>query len=199
MNELTQSLGIVAAAKSVGVSLIASLSVVAQITIVVLIIGTIAWFASPAARRALASPAATLQSSGVWIAWGVAVVATLSSLWLSEHEHFVPCHLCSIQRFWMYPLVVILAGVAVRKTRWATWAAIVPAAIGLGVSIRHVWVEGHPESDTCAIGGTPCSFKWVDEFGYVTIPVMAGTAFLLIVVLLALAGAGQRGGEARTR
>lgn len=199
MNELTQGLGVVAAAKSIGVSLISSLAVVAQITIVLLIVATIAWFASSSARRTLASPAAAIQAHGGWIAWGVAVVATLSSLWLSEHEHFVPCHLCSIQRFWMYPLILILAGVAVRRTRWATWSAIVPAAIGLGVSIRHVWVEGHPESDTCAIGGTPCSFKWVDEFGYVTIPVMAGTAFLLIVVLLALTGAGQRGGGAAAK
>ena len=198
MNELTQSLGVVAAAKGAGVSLIASLAVVAQITIVVLIIGAIAWVASPGARRALASPVGLLHRYGVWLAWGVAVVATLASLWLSEAKHFIPCHLCSIQRFWMYPLVLILAGVAVRKTRWATWAAIVPAAIGLGVSIRHVWVEAHPESDTCASGGAPCSFKWVDEFGYVTIPMMAGTAFLLIIVLLAVAGTGQRGGGAPT-
>jgi hypothetical protein len=29
--------------------------------------------------------------------------------------------------------------------------------------------------------------KWVDEFGYVTIPTLAGTAFALLIVVLSLA------------
>ncbi len=193
MHELTHTFELGATVgKGVGVPLIAAVAVVAQIAVLALVVGAIVWLARPSARQALAGPAQTIRASGVWIAWFVAVVATSCSLWLSEHKKFVPCHLCSIQRFWMYPLVLILAGVAVLRTRWATWAAIVPAFVGLCVSIRHLWIESHPESDTCAIGGTPCSFKWVDEFGYITIPMMAGTAFLLIVVLLALAGFGQR-------
>jgi hypothetical protein len=33
----------------------------------------------------------------------------------------------------------------------------------------------------------PCSFKWVEELGYLTIPGMALSGFLAILVLLAVA------------
>ena len=35
--------------------------------------------------------------------------------------------------------------------------------------------------------------KWIDEFGYMTIPTLALTAFLLLIAFLSLAAAG--GGE----
>jgi hypothetical protein len=45
------------------------------------------------------------------LAWVVATVTTLGSLYFSEIADFVPCKLCWYQRICMYPLVVIL-GVA---------------------------------------------------------------------------------------
>ena len=44
------------------------------------------------------------------------------------------------------------------------------------------------ETSSCEIsapGG--CAVRWVDQFGYVTIPTLAGTAFALLVVVLSLA------------
>jgi hypothetical protein len=37
-----------------------------------------------------------------------------------------------------------------------------------------------------------CATKWIDEFGYVTIPTLALTAFALLTAFLPLAAAGVR-------
>jgi hypothetical protein len=54
----------------------------------------------------------------------------------------------------------------------------------------HLYIEANPsaESESCKIGA-PCSVKWIEEFGYVTIPTLAATGFALAGVLLALAAA----------
>jgi len=175
-----------------GISLLAALTVLAQIVVVVLLVALLVAAVSPRARRGMAGFFATLGGSGVWLAWATAMVATLGSLFLSEVADYVPCHLCWWQRYFMYPLVVVLIVVALMRRWWLTLAAILIPAIGLGISIRHIWVEANPTAASAQCRrGIPCSFKWVDEFGYVTIPVMAASAFTLIIVLLAIVGVRQ--------
>lgn len=183
---------VAAASTPIDISFIAAISVLAQLTIAAIIVGTVVWWLVPSARPALTPPASTLRRYGVWIAWGVAAFSMAASLWLSEHHGFDPCHLCDLQRFFMYPLVLILPAVALLRARWVTLLALIYPLSGLFWSIRHVYIEVNPsaESQTCRIG-ISCSFKWVDEFGYITIPLMAGTAFLLIIVLLGLAASAQ--------
>ena len=36
-----------------------------------------------------------------------------------------------------------------------------------------------------------CATKWIDKFGYVTIPTLALTAFVLLIELLGLAASGD--------
>jgi hypothetical protein len=49
-------------------------------------------------------------------------------------------------------------------------------------------IEANPERESAACRlGAPCSTKWIDEFGYVTIPMLALTAFAAIATLLVLA------------
>jgi hypothetical protein len=36
-----------------------------------------------------------------------------------------------------------------------------------------------------------CAVKWINEFGYVTIPTLALTGFVLLIAFLALAAAGE--------
>ena len=117
------------------------------------------------------------------LAWAVAGVATLGSLYLSEVAGFVPCVLCWIQRGFMYPLVAALAFRRIRRSPLLSWWALA----GAGVSIYHYAIEHIPslaESDFCD-PTVPCSFIWVEEFGFVTIPFMALCGFLVIATLLA--------------
>jgi len=130
----------------------------------------------------------TIQDSGLWLAFAVALVATAGSLFFSEVAHFVPCKLCWLQRVSMYPLVV-LALPAIRGDRRAAQYLLPLPVAGFVISLWHILVERGLISDaqSCAIsapGG--CTTRWIEEFGYITIPTLAATAFALTALLLAV-------------
>lgn len=117
-------------------------------------------------------------------ATAIATVATLGSLAMSEIAGYVPCTLCWYQRIAMYPLVIVLAVAAVRRDP-EVWRTVVPiAAIGTLIASWHVAIERRP-----ALGGAtcdpaaPCAIRWVEEFGLLTLPMMAGIGFVAIAVL----------------
>lgn len=117
---------------------------------------------------------------------GVAVAATTSSLYYSEAVGFTPCEFCWFQRVIMYPLAVILVTAIVTRTRIGAQFVVVLAAIGLGLSIYHFQLQLFPsQGEVCGGGGesVPCSGKYLEEFGFITIPFMAGCGFLTILLL----------------
>ncbi len=125
-------------------------------------------------------------SGGVWLAWIVAAVATAGSLVYSEVIHFVPCRLCWFQRIAMYPMAVILLVGAIRREVVVRYYALPLALGGALISIWHYLTQTFPSLE----GGScdpinPCSAKYVDVFGFVSIPFMAGTGFIVISILLA--------------
>lgn len=119
-----------------------------------------------------------------WAA-GVALVATLGSLYLSDVVGFVPCSLCWYQRIAMYPLWVIL-GVAFWRNEPAVWAYALPLPlIGVAISAYHVMVQYRPNLEVAACtGGIPCSARYLLVYGFVSIPVMAAGAFLFVAACL---------------
>jgi disulfide bond formation protein DsbB len=136
----------------------------------------------------------SLQGSELWLAFVVASVATGGSLYFSEVEHFTPCKLCWFQRIAMYPLV-LLALPAVRDDRRAAQYFLPLPVVGFGIAVWHILVERGVVEDTqsCQIsapGG--CATKWIEEFGYVTIPTLSATAFALIGIMLALRATARR-------
>lgn len=130
----------------------------------------------------------SLGSGAVWLAWLVALVATVGSLIYSEVIGFQPCRLCWFQRIAMYPMAVILLVGAIRRDVTVKFYALPLALVGLGISIWHYLIQTFPslsESAACD-PSVPCSAKYVDIFGFVSIPFMAGAGFTLISVLLLL-------------
>jgi disulfide bond formation protein DsbB len=129
----------------------------------------------------------------LWLAFAVTALATGGSLFFSEIAHFVPCELCWYQRICLYPLSILtLLAALANDHRVARYLLPLPL-IGSGISVYHLLVEHGVVSETqaCRIsapGG--CAVKWVDEFGYVTIPALALTGFALAFAFLALAAAG---------
>jgi disulfide bond formation protein DsbB len=135
------------------------------------------------------SPFEFLRGTTMWLTGTVALVATLGSLYLSEIVHLIPCKLCWYQRIAMYPIALIALLAAWRKDASARLYIVALAAIGGGIAIWHRAMQQWPSLDSgaCAAVGPPCSAPYIKEFGFVTIPYMALSAFLLI---LALAWAG---------
>jgi disulfide bond formation protein DsbB len=168
---------------------LAAAAVVVQVLLVIFLVVAIAAIWSRGARRLLAEVRDSMLGGEVWIAWGFALIATLGSLFFSEVSQFIPCRLCWFQRIGMYPLAAILLIAAIRRdTRGAALYGLPLAIFGSIVAIYHIYIEYNPEAETagCKIGA-PCSTKWIEKLGYITIPVLALTAFLAIIALLSLA------------
>lgn len=132
-----------------------------------------------------------LRTQGLALIALVAAVATAGSLYLSEGGHLVPCRLCWYQRTMMYPLAVILIIAAIRKD-WAIRPyGIALSLVGATVSTWHVLIEWNPnlEGSGSCDPTNPCSALPLNRyFHYISIPTMAGSAFLLIATVLWLAG-----------
>jgi disulfide bond formation protein DsbB len=88
----------------------------------------------------------------------------------------------------MYPLSILtLFAAAHGDYKLARYLLPLPV-VGAGVSIFHLLVENHVVATPqgCQIGAG-CTVKWIDYFGYMTIPTLALTAFVLLIAFLALA------------
>ena len=172
------------------VSALAVLGVVGQVLVAILIvIGLAALFG---ARAPLTWLRHAVWGYELWIAFVIAALATGGSLFLSEVAGFVPCELCWYQRICMYPLSILTLFAAYHADyRLARYLLPFPV-VGAGVSIFHLLVENHAIATPsgCQIGAG-CTVKWINYFGYMTIPTLALTAFLLLIGFLALAAAGE--------
>jgi disulfide bond formation protein DsbB len=147
-------------------------------------------------RRPLRSIREAIWGYELWLACVVAAVATGGSLFFSEIAHFVPCELCWFQRICMYPLsIVTLLAALANDHRVARYLLPLPV-VGAGVSVYHLLVENGvvKQTQACLLsapGG--CAVKWIDEFGYMTIPTLALTGFVLLAELLLLAATDTSG------
>lgn len=121
------------------------------------------------------------------IALGIATIATVGSLFFSEVMGMDPCPLCWWQRIFMYPLVLLL-GTATFLDRYDVRDYVIPLSlIGGGIGVYHYLLQQIDEMQAvgCAVdGGTPCDMILVEGHGYITIPLMALTAFTAIFLLM---------------
>jgi disulfide bond formation protein DsbB len=125
----------------------------------------------------------------------VALVATLGSLYLSEVAHFEPCRLCWYQRIAMYPLALLLGVAVVRRDQGVRPYALALALVGLPISAFHYLVERFPALEASGCDpANPCSIVWVWRFHYISIPLMAASAFALIAALLLVVPASSPAG-----
>ena len=89
----------------------------------------------------------------------------------------------------MYPLVFIL-GTAIYKKLKDVWQYVLPLSICGGlIAIYHYYLQVNPEAlAPCSTTGisVSCSERFITYFGYITIPWMAFSAFVLITLFMLL-------------
>lgn len=122
------------------------------------------------------------------LAWIVAAVTMAGSLYYSKVQGYVPCELCWYQRIVLYPFAVILAIAAWRRDSSIRIYAIPVLCIGVVISVYHSWIQWFPPASGTSFctTDTPCTLKYVDEFGFVTLPFMALSAMAVIIALLSI-------------
>ena len=125
------------------------------------------------------------QRIALVIALIAAWTATLGSLYFSEVLKFIPCSLCWYQRILMYPLAIILLIGLIRRDRGVFFYVLPFSVLGIFVSSYHYLLQKtdlFTHSVVCD-AGIPCTTIWINLFGFVTIPFMALTAFLIITIM----------------
>ena len=130
--------------------------------------------------------AVQLQPVMLPLALAIATVSTAGSLYYSEVAGHVPCEMCWYQRICMYALVPVLVVALVRRDRRGGWYGLPLALAGLGLSIYHYQLQVFPGQGSTCDASAPCTYQWVDSFGFVSIPFMAGSGFVGVAGLLLL-------------
>ena len=114
----------------------------------------------------------------------VAVGATFGSLYFSEIRNFVPCDYCWYQRIAMYPLAIILLIATIRRDKNIIPYALTLSLSGMVLSVYHYQLQLFPEqSSSCGLDAS-CTYRWIEVFGFVTIPLLALTSFAFISMIL---------------
>lgn len=114
-------------------------------------------------------------------------VATFGSLYLSEIALFNPCKYCWFQRIFMYPLVVLTLMALIKKDLRRIYDYILGLSIiGTLIAAYHYFLQFGPlPPKPCSVVGyysESCSEKLFVQFGYVTIPMMALSVFLVVTL-----------------
>ncbi|MDH4162894.1 MAG: disulfide oxidoreductase [Nitrospirota bacterium] len=124
----------------------------------------------------------------LFLCWIVASVATLGSLFFSEVMGFAPCVLCWYQRICIYPLVLIF-GVGLFSFDAGVVKYSLPLAItGWCIALYHTLLyQGViPKSIQPCSEGVPCTEKYIELLGFLSIPLLSFLAFTAIIALLYL-------------
>lgn len=118
----------------------------------------------------------------------IALGAVMMSLFYSEIIGYPPCELCWIQRIFLYPQLVLFSVKLFKKENNIVDSSLTFAIIGALISFYHIYVEnGGTIGPTCADpanGGISCAVRYVYEFNYIGIPMMALTMSIFIIVIL---------------
>jgi disulfide bond formation protein DsbB len=132
------------------------------------------------------APRLTGRFTLFYVAFLQALVATAGSLYFSEVMKFPPCNLCWYQRIAMYPLVVILGVGIWRRDPNMRWYALPLSLIGLAISLYHNAMTYNfiPAGACAAEGAVSCIIRWINWGGFITIPLLAFVAFVVISVCL---------------
>ena len=109
--------------------------------------------------------------------------AMAGSLYFSEVAHYVPCTLCWYQRIAMYSLAAVALTATIRREAPRPYFVML-AAVGAPISGYHWLLERFPDLDTGACSATlPCTLVWFEEFGFVTLPLMALSGFVAVLAI----------------
>ncbi len=128
----------------------------------------------------------TIKPISLEMAAAIATTSMLGSLYMSEIANFTPCRLCWVQRYFMYPAAILLIIAVVTKRHTLKWVAFGLSAIGLPVSLYHRYDQASGHGGTFCDVDNPCSVRWVNEFGFITIPTMAAIGFVGVLTLILL-------------
>lgn len=122
-----------------------------------------------------------------YFAWIISMSAMLGSLYYSDIKGFAPCILCWYQRIAIYALSVIIpVGIYRKDDSHMPFYVLALSIGGMLISIFHnlLYYGIIPERVAPCVNGISCTTKYVEYFGFISIPLLSLMAFALIIVLM---------------
>lgn len=163
-------------------SIFTTLTVIAQILIISLVI---IFFSK---RKTPSSPLfAFIAKNGILLALVAASLSMIGSLIYSDILGYEPCKFCWIQRIAMYPQVVLLAIALFKRDYKFSVYSIWLSSIGALLALNHYILQltGTSILPCSAVGySASCSKVFVLRLGYITIPLMAFSAFAIMILAM---------------
>ena len=125
-----------------------------------------------------------IEKNAMYFIIAQVVVALLGSLYFSDVQGFEPCVLCWYQRIFMYSLLPIIIISMVRKDNKIYQFTLPMAIMGISISTYHnLLYTGIIKNEDFCSRGISCTSKYIEYFGFVTIPFLAFTGFAVIIIL----------------
>ena len=128
----------------------------------------------------------------LYLAWVIALGATLASLYYSEIKRFPPCQLCWYQRICLFPLVFILGIASYREERKIAFYLYPQVALGLVLAVIHLLYPYWNPWGSALCGTTSC-YEPSYTFLQIPLPFWSVIAFLAIGLLLKFGSQEERG------
>ncbi len=129
-----------------------------------------------------------IKRHGLLSVFFISLVATICSMVYSNVVGYPPCDLCWYQRIFMYPTVFMTFYALVKRQSLASIRPhlILLTVIGGIISIVHniIYYVGYNPLPCSATAS--CTARYVFEFGFATIPLMAFMSFALVFTVLML-------------
>jgi disulfide bond formation protein DsbB len=124
----------------------------------------------------------------LFLCWLLVTISTLGSLFFSYVVGFAPCVLCWYQRIFLFPLVILLAMGLFPFDKSVIKYALPLAIAGWLTALYHNLLYSGiiPESIQPCSQGVSCTEKYIDLFGFITIPMLSLLSFSTIISLLIL-------------
>lgn len=158
------------------------LTIVAQVASLILV----AVLLFPSSKSLFSGPVNFVSKNALWLSFTVAFIATAGSLLFSDVVGYEPCKLCWFQRIFIYPQVLLLGISAWKKEKTMKIYGIILSSIGAVIALYHYLGQIGFTTLPCPATGysVSCAKVFTLEFGYITIPMMALSAFIFILLML---------------
>ena len=122
----------------------------------------------------------------LFLCWLIASVSTLGSLFFSDVMGFAPCVLCWYQRICIYPLVLIFGAGLFSFDAGVIKYSLPLAVAGWFIALYHTLLYSGliPKSIQPCSEGVPCTEKYIELLGFLSIPLLSLLTFSAIIALL---------------
>lgn len=131
---------------------------------------------------------ALLQRYSLHLAWVVSFFSVTGSLYFSEIAGYAPCILCWYQRVCMYPILLLLSIGIVSEDK-KVYRYIIPLSV-IGAIIAFyqllLYYDIISEASAPCVSGISCTTRYIEWFGFVSIPLLSLLAFVFIILFMVI-------------